>query len=132
MFGMEYKNYSLLQPETHGCKVTIFCPLSAPHRAQIFQTFAWFCTFLPVRSQLQKLQVEQAAGYLIGYQDVRAIMDKLEIPDKGVEDFMLKYPINDWLAKTKRRGIMCVTVGNPRAGFHEDGVLLVTHIRVVR
>ena len=78
------------------------------------------------------LQIEQAAGYLIGYQDVRAIMAKLEIPDKGVEDVILKYPIDDWLAKKKRRRILCVTVGNPCTGFIDDSLLLVTHIRVVR
>ena len=76
--------------------------------------------------------MEQAAGYLIGYPDVRAIMKKLEIPDKGVDDIMLKRPINDWLAKTNRYSIVCTTVGNVRIGFREEGVLLVTHIRYVR
>ena len=59
-------------------------------------------------------------------------MEKLEIPDKGVDDIMLKHPINDWLAKKKRRGVICTTVGNPYDGFSEDGMLLVTHIRAVR
>ena len=59
-------------------------------------------------------------------------MAKLKIPDKGVDDITLKYPINDWLAKKKRRRILCVTVGNPWTGFLEDGLLLITHIRVVR
>ena len=77
-------------------------------------------------------QVEQVAGYLIGYQDVRAIMKILEIPDKGVDDIMLKHPINDWLAKAKRYNIVCTTVGDPHNGFREEGILLVTHIGVVR
>ena len=76
--------------------------------------------------------MEQAAGYLVGFRDVRAIMDKLEIPDKGVDDAMLTYPINDWLAKTKRHKVICVTVGDPIIGLSEEGILLVTHIRVVR
>ena len=59
-------------------------------------------------------------------------MERLEIPDKGVDDIMLKHPINDWLAKKKRRGVICTTVGNPCDGFSEDGMLLVTHIRAVR
>ena len=77
--------------------------------------------------------MRQVAGYLISYSDARVIMDKLQIPDKGVEDIRLQHPINDWLAKTKRRNIVCTTVGRIYSYYKdENGVLLITHIRAVR
>jgi hypothetical protein len=73
------------------------------------------------------------AGYLLSYVNARAIMYKLGIPDKGVADIMLKSPINNWLAKTKRHPIVSNTVGNIYSGYKEaEGVLLITHIKVVR
>ena len=60
-------------------------------------------------------------------------MDKLGIPHKDVDNVLLIHPLNDWLARTKRRGVVCVTVGNALVGFREpDGIFLVTHIRYVR
>ena len=77
--------------------------------------------------------MRQVAGYLINYSDTRAIMDKLQIPDKGVEDIMLKHPINDWLAKTNRYNIVCTTVGHVYSCYKDaEGVFLVTHIKAVR
>jgi len=54
----------------------------------------------------------QIAGYILSYSDAHAMMDRLEIPDRGVEDIRLKYPINDWLAKTKRYSIVCMSDGH--------------------
>ena len=34
-------------------------------------------------------------GYFVSYPNTRAIMDKLQIPDKGVNDIVFKHPIND-------------------------------------
>ena len=42
----------------------------------------------------------QIAGYILSYPDDHAMMDRLQIPEKGGQDIRLKYPINDWLAKT--------------------------------
>ena len=81
----------------------------------------------------QRFQMRQVAGYFISYSDTRAIMDNLQIPDKGVEDLMLKFPINDWLAKTKRFNIVCTTVGHVYSGYKDaEGVFLITHIKTIR
>jgi len=76
----------------------------------------------------------QIAGYLLSYSDARAMMDRLQIPDKGVEDIRLKYPINDWLAKTKRYNIVCMTDGHMFNPGYKDakGVLLITRIKGLR
>ena len=42
------------------------------------------------------------SGYHVSFQKVREAMKKLEIPDKGVIDEILAYPISDWLAKNKK------------------------------
>ena len=77
--------------------------------------------------------MRQVAGYLSSYTDARVVMAKLQIPDKGVEDIMLKRPINDWLAKTKRRGIVCTTVGHIYSEYKDaEGVFLITHVRRYR
>ena len=77
--------------------------------------------------------LRQVAGYLISYPDARAIMDKLQIPDKGVDDIMLKHPINDWLAETKRFRLVCTTIGHIYSGYKDaEGVFLITHIKPVR
>jgi len=76
----------------------------------------------------------QIAGYVLSYSDARAMMDRLQIPDKGVEDLRLEYPINDWLAKTNRCEIVCLSDGhmlNP--GYKAaKGVFLITHSKSVR
>ena len=72
------------------------------------------------------------AGYFVSYPDTRAIMDKLQIPDKGVDDIMLKHPINDWLAKTNRYEIVCTTVGHIYSGYKDaECVFLITRIKIV-
>lgn len=59
-------------------------------------------------------------------------MDKLDIPDKGVDDAMLLFPINDWLAKTRRYDIIYDTVGHFYSGYKDaEGVLFVTHVKTV-
>ena len=59
-------------------------------------------------------------------------MDKLKIPDKGVDDIMLKHPINDWLAIKRRYSIVCTTVGHVRSGYKDaEGVFLITHSKTV-
>ena len=46
---------------------------------------------------------------------------------------MLKFPINNWLAKTKRHSIVSNAVGNICSGHKEaEGVLLITHIKAFR
>lgn len=73
--------------------------------------------------------MRQVAGYLASYSSARAIMDKLRIPDKGVDDTMLKHPINDWLARKKRYSIVCTTVGHVCSGYKDaEGVFLITHV----
>ena len=77
--------------------------------------------------------MRQVGGYLIGYPDAQAIMNKLEIPDKEVDVIMLQHPLNDWLAKKKRYNCVCTTVGHVYSDFKDaEGVLLITHIRTVR
>lgn len=77
--------------------------------------------------------MRQVAGYLVNYSDTHAIMGKLQIPDKGVDDIKLQNPINDWLAKTKRFNTVCTTVGHIYSGYRDaDGVFLITHIKPVR
>ena len=74
-----------------------------------------------------------AAGYLLSYSDARAVTDRLGIPDKGVNDTLIAFPINDWLARTKRRHIVCNVIGNTFPDCQEaKGVLLITHIKAVR
>jgi len=74
--------------------------------------------------------MRQVAGYFFSYSDARAIMDKLQIPDKGVDDIRLNFPINDWLAKTKRYNVFCTTVGHVYSGYKDaEGVLIITHIK---
>ena len=75
----------------------------------------------------------QTAGYLLSYSDARAMMDRLQIPDKGVKDTRLKFPINDWLAKTKRYNIVCMSDGHThKPGYdHAKGVFLITHMKTV-
>jgi hypothetical protein len=73
------------------------------------------------------------AGYFLSYADTHAVMDKLGIPDKGVDDMMLKFPINDWLAKAKRFHVVCNTIGDIYSRYKDAvGVLLITHIKAVR
>jgi len=75
----------------------------------------------------------QIAGYLVSYSDARAIMGKLQIPDKGVDNIRLQFPLNDWLAKTKRYNIVCTTVGDVYSCYMDaEGVFLMTHIKNVR
>jgi len=75
----------------------------------------------------------QIAGYLVSYSDARAIMGKLQIPDRGVDNVMLEFPLNDWLAKTKRYNIVCTTVGHVYSCYRDaEGVFLMTHIKNVR
>lgn len=38
------------------------------------------------------------AGYFLTFPTVRALMSKLEIDDRGVEEERLEFPINNWLA----------------------------------
>lgn len=77
--------------------------------------------------------MRQVAGYLISYPDARAIMAKLQIPDKEVDDIMLEHPLNDWLARKKRYNIVCATVGHIYSSYKDaEGVFLITHIRDVR
>lgn len=76
--------------------------------------------------------MRQVAGYFASYPDTRAIMDKLQIPDKGVNDTMLKHPINDWLAKTKHYNVVCKTFGHTYSGCQDaEGVILITTIKTV-
>jgi len=56
------------------------------------------------------------AGYLLSYADTRAIMDRLGIPDKGVDDIALDYPINGWLAKANHLNVICQTIGHVYSG----------------
>jgi len=59
-------------------------------------------------------------------------MGELQIPDKGVDDIMLKHPINDWLAKTKRWNVFCTTVGHVYSDYKDaEGVFLITQIQTV-
>ena len=80
------------------------------------------------------LQVQRVAGYLLSFPDARVLMAKLEIPDRELANRELYYPINDWLAKTKRRGLVCSTLHRGYdCGFEgPEGVLLITHIRAAR
>ena len=83
---------------------------------------------------LPALPTQDATGCWLSYQlpDVRPIMDKLQIPEKGVDDIMLKHP-NGWPAETKRYGIICTTVGDIYAGHRDaEGVFLITHIKIIR
>lgn len=59
-------------------------------------------------------------------------MGELQIPDKRVDDIMLKHPINDWLAKTKRWNVVCTTVGHAYSDYKDaEGVFLITQIKTV-
>jgi len=73
------------------------------------------------------------AGYLLSYVDSRAIMDRLGVPDKGVDDIALDWPINDWLAKTNRLNVVCQTIGHVYSDCKDaEGVLLITNFKEVR
>ena len=59
-------------------------------------------------------------------------MDKLQIPGKGVDDTMLKHPINNWLAKAKYSGVISTTVGHVFSNYKDaEGVFLITHAKTV-
>jgi hypothetical protein len=73
------------------------------------------------------------AGYFLSYADTRAVMNKLRIPDKGVDDKLIQHPINDWLFMKKRFHVVCNTIGNIYSDCKEaEGVLLITHVKMVR
>lgn len=81
---------------------------------------------------LKNHQMQQVAGYLASYSNARTIMGKLRIPDKGVDDIILKHPINDWLAKKKRYNVVCTTVGHGYSGYRDaEGVFLITYVKTV-
>ena len=75
--------------------------------------------------------MRQASGHFSNYPDTRAIMDKLQILDKGADDIMFKHPIKNWLAKTDRRSINCMTDGHTYSGHRDvEGMFLITHIKL--
>ncbi len=66
-------------------------------------------------------------GYYMDFATTRALMKYYEIPDKGVEDERLDYPLNDWLAKNGKREVLAGTMMHPSKGSKiEDGMLLIT------
>ena len=59
-------------------------------------------------------------------------MDKLQVTDKGVNDIMLKHPINDRLAKVNRYSAVCTTVFRVYSGYKNvEGASFVTCFKTV-
>ena len=69
------------------------------------------------------------SGYHVSFQKVREAMKKLEIPDKGVIDEILAYPISDWLAKNKKKRPLPVALRYPTDETSEkvNGIFFITH-----
>jgi hypothetical protein len=68
------------------------------------------------------------AGYYLTYATVRALMSKLEIDDRGVEDFRLEYPVNNFLAEQGKYNMLAGAISHPVTGdpTQEDGILIMT------
>ncbi|KAF9018136.1 hypothetical protein BDZ89DRAFT_1074166 [Hymenopellis radicata] len=66
-------------------------------------------------------------GYYLDFDTTRALMEFYNIPDKGVENDRLDYPLNDWLAKNEKYEVLAGTIMHPSKGSDvEDGMLLIT------
>lgn len=118
--------YTIIPRTSHGRIATSAFPQLLRPQGDYF--------LLPMPEEnASRFQMRQVAGYFVNYFDSRAIMDQLQIPDKGVDEIMLKFPINDWLAKTKRHNIVCTTVGHVYSGYKEaEGAFLITQIKISR
>jgi len=56
------------------------------------------------------------AGYYMPFTSTRALMDKFQISDRGVDDRRLEFPINNWLAETGRTYVLAGAISHPRKG----------------
>ncbi|KAF9018138.1 hypothetical protein BDZ89DRAFT_1074168 [Hymenopellis radicata] len=73
------------------------------------------------------MPVAHLGGYYMDFTTTRALMEFYDIPDKGVENDRLDYPLNDWLAKNNKVEVLAGTIMHPSKGSEvEDGVLLIT------
>jgi hypothetical protein len=75
------------------------------------------------------------AGYYMTFTTTRALMAKLQIDDRGVEDEHLEHPINNWLAEQSRHNVLTGAICHPVTGQRdkEDGMLIMTtFLRVSR
>jgi hypothetical protein len=60
------------------------------------------------------------------------VKKKLQVPDKGVDDIVLKQPINGLLARMNWKNVMCNT-GSIYSGHQDaEGVLLIKYVVTVR
>jgi hypothetical protein len=68
------------------------------------------------------------AGYFMTFATIRALLNKLEIDDRGVEEERLEWPINNWLAEQGRLNMLAGSIGHPVTGKpdKDDGILLMT------
>ena len=68
------------------------------------------------------------AGYFLTFATTHALMDKLQIDDRGVEIERIEYPINNWLAERGKCNMLAGAIGHPITGdpSREDGILIMT------
>ena len=68
------------------------------------------------------------AGYYMTFPTTRALMDQLEINDRGVDNKRLEFPINNWLAGRGILHVLAGAIGHPVTGQFdkEDGILIMT------
>ncbi|KAF9014870.1 hypothetical protein BDZ89DRAFT_1066239 [Hymenopellis radicata] len=70
-------------------------------------------------------------GYYLPFPATRRVMKNLQIDDKGVENWRLEFPVNDWLAKHGKKDVLAGVLQHPSTGrdAREDedhGLLLIT------
>jgi len=55
-------------------------------------------------------------GYFLTFDTIRALLNKLEIDDRGVPEWRLEMPINNWLAEQGIVSMLAVAIVHPVAG----------------
>jgi hypothetical protein len=69
-------------------------------------------------------------GYYLTYTRVRALMERLGVDDRDINDERLHWPINNWLAETGKLHILAGSIIHPSRGNDpnatKDGILFMT------
>ncbi|KAF9445080.1 hypothetical protein P691DRAFT_806186 [Macrolepiota fuliginosa MF-IS2] len=69
------------------------------------------------------------SGYYINFKQTLAAMRQLGIECGDVQETLLEYPINSWLAGNNMMNVLAGSIRHPRSSrdsFEEDGILLMT------
>ncbi len=79
------------------------------------------------------MPIFRVGGYYLRFPAARHVMKNLQIDDKGVENWRLEFPNNDWLAKQGKKDVLAGVCRHPSTGPDARGnedhdILIITQI----